>query len=39
MSGIKSMGTLFQKYMAGDITMESFCSGAQDIVDGRKNRL
>ena len=38
MSGIKSMGTLFQKYIAGDITMDSFCAGAQDIVDGRKSR-
>ena len=38
MSGIKSMGTLFQKYIAGDITMDSFCAGAQDIVNGRKSR-
>ena len=37
MSGIKSMGTLFQKYIAGDITMDSFCAGAQNIVDERKS--
>jgi len=33
MSGIKSIGALFHKYIAGEITTEDFCADAQDIVD------
>ena len=34
MEDITSMGTLFQRYVLGEISLEEFCKGAQNITDG-----